>query len=206
MQTIAPDFDRMIDLPGVGPCPRPVDIDQSVTGFADLVSLRIYSFAGQAPIEGEAEDDEVLIVLLDGAAAIAVSGAQEARFELTVTGTRAIYLPPDHHYRLLPQGKADVAYARAKPRAVKAPQGFAAGRDGLVVEDYADRLQMRLVDGSGVAVQTRAGSRTERLVHALGTNAAGGPEELAPWHTLALSKGETHTLASPGHVLIVAAT
>jgi hypothetical protein len=55
MQVIEPDFDRMIELPGVGPTPRPVDIDQSVTGFRDLVSLRIYEFADGTTIDGEAE-------------------------------------------------------------------------------------------------------------------------------------------------------
>ena len=45
MKVIPPDFDRTLDLPGLGPTPCPVDIDQAGAGFADLLSLRIHDFA-----------------------------------------------------------------------------------------------------------------------------------------------------------------
>jgi len=209
MQKIAPDFTRMIDLPGVGPCPRPVDIDQSVTGFGDLVSLRIYSFSGPAAINGEAEDDEVLIVLLDGAASIGVTGQHRADYELTTEGTRAIYLPPGHHYRLTPNGSATVAYARAKPAKTKAPQDFAVGDDGLVIEDYADRLQLRLISLDGaeaVPATTSAGPDVERLVHALGGENTFVDSNLPPWQTIALSRSEMLGIKARGEVLIVSAS
>jgi 5-deoxy-D-glucuronate isomerase len=94
MQVIPPDFDRTVDLPGVGPTPRPVDVDRGVTGFRDLVSLRVYDFADGTVIEGEAEEDEVLVTLLSGAVEIAVTGAREAAFRLDADGDWAIYLPP----------------------------------------------------------------------------------------------------------------
>lgn len=209
MQLIAPDFARRIDLPGVGPCPRPVDIDQSLTGFNELVSMRIYSFAGAAPINGEAEDDEVLIVLLDGTATIEVSGPHTAVYKLDRQDLRAIYLPAGHHYRLTPTDRADIAYMRAKPRATKPPQGFRAGAAGeLAIEDYADRLQLRLLrlpPAGAFPAETTAGPDVERLVHALGTNPADEQATLAPWHNAALAKGEQMTLSGPGELLIVAA-
>lgn len=200
MQIIPPDFARTIDLPGVGPCPRPVDIDQSVTGFADLVSLRIYSFADASVINGEAEGDEVLIALLDGAASIAVTGAENADFILTREDIRAIYLPPGHHYRLVPTGKADIAYLRARPNVPKPPRGFAVstGPVLLSVEDYAEKLQMRLVRleaGTALAAETEAGTDAERLVHLRGV-ATSGAGVHAAWETLGLGKGETVTLGA----------
>lgn len=204
MLKIAPDFTRMIDLPGVGPCPRPVDIDQSATGFEDLVSLRIYSFTGAAPINGEAEGDEVLIVLLDGKASIGVSGEQTAEFELSTVRTRAIYLPPDHHYHLVPDGSATVAYIRAKPRQAMIPHSFDVVGNQLVIEDYADRLQLRLArleTRQTIAVQTRSGLQAERLVHAL----EGAKGDLDAWQTMALDKGDLLDVNVQGELLIVSA-
>ena len=109
MQVIEPDFDRAVDLPGVGPTPRPVDIDRAVTGFRDLVSLRIYDFADGTLIDGEAEEDEVLVVLLTGAVTIDVTGPHEAAFRLDADGDWAIYLPPHHHYQLRPLAPATIA-------------------------------------------------------------------------------------------------
>jgi hypothetical protein len=203
MQIIVPDFDRRIDLPGVGPCPRPVDIDQSVTGFADLVSLRIYGFTGTATINGEAEGDEVLIVLIAGSASIRVTGDHQADYRLSVEGIRAIYLPPEHHYQLTPEGKADIAYARAKPQSAKPPASFAGPE--LAIMDYADRLQMRLapLGKTGGRIATDAGNGVERLAFVTHRASSGGTQ-LAAWHTLVLSKGEAAELTGSGEALIVA--
>ena len=48
------------------PVQRPVDIDRSQTGFANLRSLRIYRFDKDSVIDGHAEEDEVLIVMMAG--------------------------------------------------------------------------------------------------------------------------------------------
>ncbi len=45
---------------------RPVDIDQSQTGFANLRSLRIYRFDAGSVIDGHAEEDEVFVVVMAG--------------------------------------------------------------------------------------------------------------------------------------------
>ena len=97
MVIVEPDFERRIDLPGAGPCPRPVDIDRNKADLSRLVSLRVYSFAAGVEIDGEAEEDEVYIVLMRGLArfAVFVAGAQVGDFALDTTGgARALYMPP----------------------------------------------------------------------------------------------------------------
>lgn len=203
MQVIPPDFDRMIDLPGVGPCPRPVDIDQSVTGFADLVSLRIYDFAGGMVIDGDAEGDEVLIVLLAGAATLDVTGAAEASFRLDADGDWAVHLPPDHHYRLSPLADATVAYARARPLAAMPPKSFAPVDGILVADATALRLRLSPLDAEQDA-SVGLDAQTERLVHLTGPARVDG-DALPPAHTLALSPGETARIEGMGEVLAVSA-
>lgn len=206
MRVIAPDPSRMIDLPGVGPCPRPVDIDQTVTGFRDLVSLRVYDFGAGAVIDGEAEGDEVIVALLSGAVTIEVTGARAgpggAGFTLHADGDRAIYLPPLHRYRLTPLAPAIVAYARARADArsggaadetATAPRAFAPANGVLAVEDAAERLRLRLIPLLG-DTDASAGldEGLERL--ALVTAPAGvggeGATELGALDTLVLAPGE----------------
>ena len=203
MKIIPPDFDRMIDLPGVGPCPRPVDIDQSVTGFRDVVSLRIYDFAAGTVIDGEAEGDEVLIVLLAGAATVAIAGPAEAEFRLDADGDWAAHLPPLHHYRLEPIADATVAYARARPLAALAPMAFAPTGGVLSIDATALRLRLRSL---GAEADASAGldAGLERLVHLTGPARVDGAA-LPPAHTLALSPGDTARVSGEGEALAVAA-
>lgn len=210
MLVIPPDFDRVIDLPGVGPCPRPVDIDQAVTGFADLVSLRIYDFRGGSVVLGEAEADEVLVVLLSGAASFGVTGDHQAAFALEADGDWAAYLPPLHHYRLEALTDATVAYARARPTRgaaspAFAPQAFAPENGILVIDGPAERLRLRLRPlGEEADASDGLGHDTERLVHLTGP-ARVGAEAYPPAHTLALSPGERVLVSGEGEVLAVAA-
>lgn len=202
MKHIRANFTRMIDLPGVGPCPRPVDIDQSVTGFSRLVSLRVYAFEPGPAINGEAEDDEVYIVLLSGAARIGITGTQASTFELTENGTRAVYLPIGHHYSLTPRTRTEVAYMRAKPLGEKTPAGFPAGAAPHLLPDpgYADRLSVHLIQIAADTPLTLDASENERLV--LSIDAVDGPAgAMEGWSTLALSPGEGISLAATGPAL-----
>ncbi|HVG49777.1 MAG TPA: 5-deoxy-glucuronate isomerase, partial [Rubellimicrobium sp.] len=177
MQIIEPDFDRSIDLPGVGPTPRPVDVDQTTTGFKDLASLRIYEFADGTTIDGEAEADEVLVVLLAGAVSIAVTGAHEAQFQLDADGDWAIYLPPHHHYRLQPLTPATVAYARARPASAAAPRAFRPVAGVLAIEEPAERLRLRLLPLEGETdASAGLGEDVERLAHLTGPARLGDRE------------------------------
>jgi hypothetical protein len=204
MQVIEPDFDRAVDLPGVGPTPRPVDIDRAVTGFRDLVSLRIYDFADGTLIDGEAEEDEVLVVLLTGAVTIDVTGPHEAAFRLDADGDWAIYLPPHHHYQLRPLAPATIAYARARPSSASAPRAFRPLNGVLSVEEGPERLRLRLLPLEG-ETDASAGlpHDAERLVHVTGP-AQVGDRRLPPMHTLALPPGENAHLTGEGEMLVVA--
>ena len=108
---IAPDEGNLIDLPGVGPCPRPVDIDETKTGFSRLKSLRVYRFSAGQAIEGESEGDEVYVTALSGAADLEITGTHPLTTELRPG--RVVYMTPGHAYRLTPQAETLVAYARA---------------------------------------------------------------------------------------------
>ena len=215
MRIIEADFDRRIDLPGVGPCPRPVDIDQAVTGFHDLVSLRVYSCPADKLIHGDAEGDELFIVLLTGSVTVAVdqAGAEVASYPLDTTGgLRAVFLPPEASYRLSTATAADVAYARVLPRnnARQAVGAFAAAAGGLRVADHATGMAISLaaVAPSRALVVEGAG---ERLVHLSGASRAPATiaaQAIAPWQSLALDPNEQATLiggGAPAEVLIVAA-
>lgn len=208
MKVIEPDFDRMVDLPGLGPTPRPVDVDQAATGFSDLRSLRVYDFAADAVVEGEAEEDEVLVVLLGGAATLAVSGLYEAEFTLQADGDWAVYLPPRHGYRLSPIAQATIAYARARPSTAFAPRAFAPTRGILTVEEHAERLRLRLLPLEG-ETDASAGldAGLERLAHLTGPArvSGGSGRELPPAHTLVLAPGEAAHVEGEGELLVVAA-
>ncbi len=125
---IPSEYNRFITLENVGEVSRPVDIDQSITGFSKLVSLRIYKFLPGQVINGEAEDDEVCIVFLSGDVTMEVSG--EENHAWTIRGRKnvfdglpyVVYLPPHYHYKLSPHTDAEVAYARAKAKGRMAPR------------------------------------------------------------------------------------
>ena len=162
MILIRPDHHRRIDIPGVpAAVRRPVDIDQSITGFTNLRTLRIYRFDQGSLVEGHAEEDEVLIVVLDGTIELTmIVDPSETPNPVTLSAPGgsaglacAAYLPPDAAYKLLPRSDADVAYARATPTGRRLPLVFSstgsAGAPGvhLLLEDttYAERLRFRLV-------------------------------------------------------------
>ena len=198
MLVIDADEDRMIDLPGVGPCPRPVDIDQRITEFKRLKSLRIYRFQPGLGIHGDSEGDEVFILPLAGVFDVAISGAHP--LQATAGGAvRAIYMTPQHSYLLTPQTPVVVAYARAGAVGRVPSQALR----GAASQGLAEHLSYRfaaLVPGTGLAV---AG---EALVHVIrgGIEAAGAVA--AAGQTLAVPAGRAADLRAVGlaELLIIA--
>lgn len=198
MKIIPADPSRMIDLPGVGPCPRPVDIDQSVTGFNRLKSLRIYRFAAGPAIEGESEVDEVYIVALDGAAQMQISGAHPLAADLAPG--HALYMTPHHAYRLTPQTDALIAYSRAE--AAGTVPTHAAGEAG----ERAEHLRFRVTPLEGGADLPTDPAR-ERLVHVVAGQILAGIDLVSAPQTLALRAGEVLPITAEGaaEVLVVSA-
>jgi hypothetical protein len=187
MILIKPSHERRIELPGVSsPVPRPVDIDASMTAFSNLRTLRIYRFQEGSVIDGHAEEDEVLIVVLSGAVQLtmiaaacppltAVLGAPQ-----TFAGDGcAAYLPPHAAYTLVAQSDADVAYARATPAGGRPPMVFPASPDEqtsgvqllLNESGYAERLRLRIFqvgpheDDLSFMLSPESASGCETLVH-----------------------------------------
>ena len=198
MDVLKADHHRHMQLAGVpDPVPRPVDIDQARTGFSVLRSLRIYRFASGSVIDGHAEEDEVVIVVLSGSVHLLLSereveegspefvlGAVDASYGLPC----AAYLPPGGGYRLTPQTDADIAYARATSAIRRPPAVFsaemqpkAAGATALLTEaEYPQNLRVRVMQAR--AAQERLDvlpvdtpeCRYETLVHLRTDPAQGG--------------------------------
>ena len=219
MLIFAPNFARRIDLPGAGPCPRPVDIDRFSTGFADLVSLRVYSFAQGVVIDGEAEDDEVFIVLMHGKADIAISRGGEAAVSFALRhdgGMRAVFMPPHASYRLSAVTDCDIAYARAQSVGTAQPvvQGFTATGSRLDVIGHATAMDLAL---AGVRAGEDAnlcgdGLLPERLLHLRAgrtLSASVNGETVGDWASVALGQNDPLALAinqGAGEVLLITAT
>jgi 5-deoxy-D-glucuronate isomerase len=123
MILIKPDKNRRIEIPGVpAPVERPVDIDQALTGFTSLRTLRIYRFEAASVVEGHAEEDEVFIVLLSGSAELTMSdelasgsASPDPSYPVTLSAPGiasgvacAAYLPPGGAYKLVAITNAEV--------------------------------------------------------------------------------------------------
>lgn len=194
MKIIDADESRLIDLPGVGPCPRPVDIDQGVTGFRTLKSLRIYRFQPGADIEGDSEEDEVFVLPLKGDFHIAVSGDDTASAELTYDGrAQALYMPPGESYRLTPHRETLVAYARAAADSRLPVKVLHDAKSG----DLAEHLRFALIDLTKGAALDRA-TGTERLIHVIEGELQAGDAVARQGQTIAVQAGEEATIAATG--------
>lgn len=234
MKIIKADHTRRIDIPGVpNPVRRPVDIDQSITGFVNLRTLRIYGFDQGVTIDGHAEEDEVFVIVLAGSIEFTISGdnsGHESRFfRLSAPGDShsnpcVAYLPPHSAYKLLANTDAEVTYARATPASGDPAQVFApqAGTDAagvtvLLQEDrYAKRLRVRLTyinaQQAGVDVTPIPEAETvlEAFIHVRTDAMLDGGIQLDSWDTVAASPGDRLTLHIPalssGLILVVQAS
>lgn len=231
MKRILADNTRFVVLEGVGPVSRPVDIDQSQTGFHELRTLRIYRFATGSVIDGHAEEDEVLILVLAGSIELTMSYGDDPGLPqtLTVAGESptpcAAYLPPHAAYRLVPHTPADIAYIRARPKSARPPKVFAPacvvqphGVRVLFEENaYAEKLRIRVMQidrfESELALLNETESDAESLIHvrnlpedAQATISSPVSDEvpLKSWDTLAVTPGERPTLQlAPAHALVM---
>ncbi len=224
MRLISADHSRLIRLDGVpDPVPRPVDLDRDQTGFTTLRSLRLYCFESGMVIDGHAEDDEVLMVVLTGSVRLTLAeneiSEDSPELFLSAAGAsgehaHAAYLPPGGAYRLIPQAKAEVAYARATPSAKKPPAllpaytGHADANPLRVWEEleYAQRLRVRRLQmlaadqDQTIDPLKSSESACEALIHvrtvpergAAALHSADGQIiPLASWDTVVVKPGES---------------
>lgn len=203
MKVIKADHTRMIDLPGVGPCPRPVDIDERVTGFTSLKSLRIYRFEAGQRIEGESEGDEVFVVPVEGSVHMAISGPHPVEAELSAQGPHhALYMTPHHAYELAPQSETLVAYSRAAATGRYPTKVFDA-RNTLGEAEWLSYRLETVEAGQALSV----GGKHETLVYMGRSSGEVAALQWGEMDTLAFAAGETATIAvtKPGVLLIVSA-
>jgi len=221
MVVLKANHDRGVALAGVpGLVSRPVDIDQTCTGFQTLRTLRIYRFRPPHVIEGHAEEDEVYMLLLAGSIELVIRNT--TRFTLTAANDQtqaacAAYLPRNAEYALTPLTAADIAYARARPSMSRPPAVFTAaprldesGRCVLLSESkHAERLRVKVLHVAGGAKAAaltpidESDNSGEALIHVRTTpargaakvNTLGAPASmLESWDTIAVSPGEFPTL------------
>ena len=204
MTIIEPDFDRIIDLPGAGPTPRPVEIDGRAMGFHDLLSLHIDELADGAVIEGAAEE-EVLLVLLAGAIAVDVIHPAAMTVLLDADGDWGLHLPPGSAWRLRPQTPATLAHAAARPGVPFAPKALRPTDGSLRLDGPEGNLRLHLhpLDG-GTHVASDLDEGLEHFLHFSGPARVDG-RELPPMHTLALDPGERAEATGEGELLAFAA-
>ena len=198
MQIIDADDTRMIDLPGVGPCPRPVDIDQSLTGFTRLKSLRIYRFQPVVTIHGDSEVDEVYIVPFGGAVRMQITG--QTPLEATLSDSsdpRALYMAPNHSYQLTPVAETVVCYARAS----------ATGRIGChavkgISDGNAENLSFIIVDlAAGDAMPND--STKDRLIHVVAGSIVIDGQPVTKTQTAALFPGESGLVQATSRTMLL---
>ena len=204
MTIIEPDFDRLIDIPGAGPTPRPVEIDGRAAGFHDLLSFCIDDLADGAIVEGTAEE-EVLLVLLAGAIAVDVTGPGAEEFRLDADGDWGLHLPAGSGWRVRPLTPATLARASARSSAPFAPKALRP-IDGTLILDGPDgslRLRLHPLDGTPSHGPDVPESQ-ERLLHFSGPARVDG-RDLPPMHTLALKPGERAIVAGEGEILAISA-
>lgn len=126
-RVVRPDPSRTIQLDGVGDVSRPVEVGRDATGL-DHLSMRAYDFRAGQVIDGEAEGDEVVIVLLSGCVEIQIVGTDvDETYELAGRESpfeappHTVYLPPHHRYQLRMDRDATVSYSRVKAQGGRKP-------------------------------------------------------------------------------------
>ncbi len=220
MDVIEADHNRTVQLTGVPDAvPRPVDIDQARTGFKALRSLRIYRFLAGSVVDGRAEEDEVLMVVLAGSVQLSMSQQElehgSPKFVLSAVSNTdcepcVAYLPPHGAYRLVPLSDAEVAYARATTATARLPKVFCAERqpagpvDELFIEEsrYATRLRLRVIEvrasavGAYVVPVDGLASECEALVH-VRTSPARGAASLSTQGSDPVAFNSSDTIAVP---------
>lgn len=190
---VRPDPRRTIHLDGVGDVRRPIEVGHDASGLTHL-SMRAYDFLEGQVIDGEAEGDEVAIVLLSGRAVLRVmaDGIDET-YELTgrkdpfEAPAHAVYLPPHYRYQLRLERDSTVSYSRSEANGERAPfhatpeSGNVETLHGGVLrrvlfgEDAAEHITCEewiLPAGSwhpmpGLRVEDPSGTRVDVLLHVL---------------------------------------
>ena len=147
---VASNWEARIFIEGVGEAERRLEITPEIAGW-EYLSFRTYTFRAGQVIDGESAADEMCMVLLSGSIAVEVAGAG---FHETWALARpggvfddppcAVYVPPDHTYKMTVHEDADCAYGRAPAAGNRAPRliapGYGLDRTGMIQEGH-DRYQ-----------------------------------------------------------------
>jgi KduI/IolB family len=112
---VASDPGRRLFFEGIGEVERPLEVTPELTGW-DAPSARAYQYRMGQVVDGDAEDDEMVMVLLWGEVALSATGIDErvcVRRDPFTEPATVLYLPPGGSYRADVRADAHVLYCRA---------------------------------------------------------------------------------------------
>jgi hypothetical protein len=139
---VVADPARRLFFEGIGEVERPLEVTPEVTGWP-APSARAYQYRTGQVVDGDAEGDEMVMVLIEGELALRATGLEErvcARRDPLTDAATVLYLPPGASYRAEVRHDARVLYCRAPgtpEAATRAP------RIGAALGDASAQLRIR---------------------------------------------------------------
>jgi hypothetical protein len=161
---VVADPTRRLTFPGIGEVERPLEVTREQTGWA-APTARAYQYrAGQA-IDGDAEGDEMVMVLIDGELTLSGTGLEPrvcSRHDPLTDPATVLYLPPGASYRAEVRHDARVLYCRAPgtPDAEGRPAWIGERLDGTISAQL--RLREDVVPAGTWATLPIGGNGTPR--------------------------------------------
>jgi hypothetical protein len=140
---IASDPTRRLLIDGAGLVERPLEVTPELTGWA-APTARAYTYRAGQVIDGEAEADEMVMLLLRGDVELRADGVERrcARADPFADAPVVLYLPPGGAYRASVRADSHVLYCRA-PAAGRLPARILAPEGGdVITADVAERLRI----------------------------------------------------------------
>jgi 5-deoxy-D-glucuronate isomerase len=203
---VAADPARRLTFAGIGEVERPLEVAREQTGW-DAPTARAYQYRAGQVIDGDAEGDEMVMVLIDGELALSATGLEErvaGRHDPLADAATILYLPPGASYRAEIRRDARVLYCRAAgtPAADGRPAWIGAALDASV----SVRLRIREdVVAAGTWATLPLG--TPGIVyHRFGADDGFALTATAGGEAVAVRDGDAVVLTRPGYQLAVAPT
>jgi hypothetical protein len=139
---VVADPERRLFFEGIGVVERPLEVTPELTGWL-APTARAYRYGAGQVVDGDAEGDEMVMVVLWGELALCATGVEErvcVRRDPFRDPATVLYLPPGGSYRAEVLADAHVLYCRAPGTA------GAAERPARLIE--ADPARPEILDGA----------------------------------------------------------
>jgi hypothetical protein len=140
---IASDPTRRLLIDGAGLVERPLEVTPELTGWA-APTARAYTYRAGQVIDGEAEGDEMVMLLLRGDVDLAADGIVQrcVRVDPFADAAVVLYLAPGGAYRASVRADSHVLYCRAPAAGSRPTRILAPDAGELVTAEVAERLRI----------------------------------------------------------------